>query len=374
VGGLLLAGCAPAASPQSAQPPGEPAKGATVDQADPWQETLAAARREGRVVILAPAGADRREALGVGFQKRHPEISLEMINASGGEHAQRVLTERAAGQYLPDLIVIGSQSIYFNFLPANALDPLQPYLVGPDIQPENWRDGHLWFSDKAGQYNLVNLRYKNTPFHYNTNLVPVDEIKSWKDLLQPRWRGKMAMFDPTIPGSALDVAAFWLTTPGLGEQYVRRLLSEQEVIVSRNQRQLADWSADGRYPIGLGSAGSEVRELIRAGVPLGHFDPERLEEGGFVTAGGGTVSVFNRAPHPNAAKVYLNWHLSREGQTDWAIGSAAPSLRTDVGTDFLPQDSIPLPNLNYRETYGEDYVRMKETQVLPLLRQMIASR
>ncbi|HLY64807.1 MAG TPA: extracellular solute-binding protein, partial [Chloroflexota bacterium] len=81
-------------------------------------------------------------------------------------------------------------------------------------------------------------------------------------------------------------------------------------------------------------------------------------EGGYLTAGFGSVVVFNKAPHPNATKVYLDWLLSNEGQTDWSKATGYPSWRTDVSRDQLPAALIPQQGVTYEENYKEQYVKL----------------
>jgi iron(III) transport system substrate-binding protein len=367
---LALAACAP---PRSTTPAGAPPKTeGTATSTSEWEKTLATARQEGKLVVMGPPGQDLRDGLLTGFQRKYPEIDVEFTGFSGGEQSAKLLTQRGAGQHLVDLYITGSQSIFLNLLPANALDPMPDYLVGPDIEPARWLDGKLGFSDNAQRYNVVMSRYKNTPMVYNRNAVSSSMFTSWKDILDPRWKGKIGMGDPTIPGSALDVATFWITRDGLGKEFVEQLFTQQGVAVTRNARQALDWVAQGQYPIGLGVSGTEAQDLMRRGVPLGLVDPEAtFREGGFVTSGFGTVSVVNRPPHPNATRVYLNWLLSKEGQTDWTQASAGASRRLDVPTDGLPEYTIPNPGVSYVETYGEDYIKIKEDVALPFLRTVV---
>ena len=72
-----------------------------------------------------------------------------------------------------------------------------------------------------------------------------------------------------------------------------------------------------------------------------------MKEGASIGSGFGTVSYLNRAPHPNAARVFVNWLLSREGQTAWQKHTGRNSLRTDIRKDNIPADAIPTEGGNY---------------------------
>jgi ABC-type Fe3+ transport system substrate-binding protein len=85
--------------------------------------------------------------------------------------------------------------------------------------------------------------------------------------------------------------------------------------------------------------------------------PEFKDYGGFITAGFGSVMLMNRAPHPNAAAVFINWLLGRDGQTTWTKAVNQPSHRTDVPSDHLPAYLTPKPGVSYWSSYYENEVR-----------------
>ena len=89
------------------------------------------------------------------------------------------------------------------------------------------------------------------------------------------------------------------------------------------------------------------------------FGSAGLQEGGFVTASNATISAVRNAPHPNAAKLYLNYLLSNEGQMAWSKASGLASLRRDVPRDHIPEILLPQEGVSYQETYREKYVLMR---------------
>jgi len=82
--------------------------------------------------------------------------------------------------------------------------------------------------------------------------------------------------------------------------------------------------------------------MIEAGAPIGVVDARQMKEGGYLTVGGGGLTMFSNAPHPNAAKVYLNWFLSKEGQTEFAKAAGLVSRRLDGPTDHVPPRDLPV--------------------------------
>jgi hypothetical protein len=101
-----------------------------------------------------------------------------------------------------------------------------------------------------------------------------------------------------------------------------------------------DWLSAGKYAFGIGAR--DVDTAMLQGLPVNQFLPGSLKEGSSIAAYNGTLSTFNRAPHPNAAKVAINWLLSREGQTAWLdsnqrSGGLHDSLREDISKEKVSQ-------------------------------------
>jgi len=138
---------------------------------------------------------------------------------------------------------------------------------------------------------------------------------------------------------------------GLGPDYIRALLKQELQILKRDDNLSGQWLAQGKYPLCLCSD-IVADDMIRQGLPVKQVDPRRLKEGGGVTSSYGSVAVFDRAPHPEAARVFIYWLLSREGQTIMSKNTLLPSTRVDIPTDSVNPLKIPQPG--WVVTYGED--------------------
>lgn len=337
-----------------------------------WDKIVQAARREGVVSVIGPQGNETREALSVGFQKKYPGIRVEVNTMAGNQIAPRMLTEIRARKYTTDVVVTGTTTAIESLLPANSIVPLQPFLVGPNSgDPSVWRGKKYNFSDSTGQYNLVFSAYAKAPFIYNPNLVKVAEIKSWKDLLDPKWKGKMAMRDPTGAGGGLGNATLWYTNSELGKDFIQKFFAQQEVIISRDDRQMLDFVAQGKYHLAIGPSDVLTNELIGRGLPLKHAHSLSLKEGTYITAGNGSFVVPRDVPHPNAARLYLDYLMSKEGQLEWSKAAGFASLRRDVPRDHVLELLIPREDVDYPELSSERYVKMRDEVVAfirPLLR------
>jgi ABC-type Fe3+ transport system substrate-binding protein len=160
-----------------------------------------------------------------------------------------------------------------------------------------------------------------------------------------------------VPGPGLAVFTLFYLHPNLGPDFIRTLAA-QELSLMRDYRQEADAVGQGRAPILLGGAEEVVLPLIGQGAPIVVVDPRQLEEKSDVGPSYGGVSIFNRAAHPNAAKVYLNWLLSKEGQTELARASELISGRLDVPTDHAFPWRIPMPGSV--KTYTQEAVEVRE--------------
>lgn len=326
-----------------------------------WKQVVATARVEAKVVVLGPPGAGARRALTVGFQKSFPGIEVEYTGATGSRTAPRLLAERRSKKYLADIYISGTGTIIRSLLPAGALDPIGPALILPEVlDTSKWWQGRLEFADRAEKYDLVFTTNVRTHVAINPQLVNKDEIRSYWDLLNPKWRGKIVMHDPAVRGPGQGTAKFFLIQPTLGKEFIRRFFTEQKVTLSRNSRQILEWIARGEYLIAVSPSELHTTELKAKGLPIELLRSNQFKEGSNLNAGFGTVALINRAPHPATAKVYLNWLLSKDGQTAWSKGSGYPSRRIDVPRDQFDPAVLPQDGKSYLSTYKEEYFHYNE--------------
>jgi iron(III) transport system substrate-binding protein len=369
--GLGGAACAPTAPAATSGPAPAGAIPAPAPTDATWEQVVAAAKREGRVAVNGPASAEAREALTEGFHRRYPEIQVDYSGSAGSAVPPKLFAEREAGQYRADLVINGTTT-QIDLIRGQAMDPIRPYLTGPNTRdPAPWQGGKLAFADNAATHNVIYGYTVKTPIIYNPSQVAPGEIRSYKDLLQPKWRGKMAMYDPRAAGTGLSYAAFFYAHEELGKEFLRALLG-QNMVLSRDERQLLDWVVRGQYALVIAPAERMMTDFRSKGVPLHLLSAESIQEGTYVTAGTSSVGVVNRAPHPNALQVYLDYLLSRDGQYDWSKGGGFVSRRTDVPTDHLPDYVLPKPGVRYEEDWREDSVDLKD-EVAAFIRSVVGS-
>ncbi len=301
-----------------------------------WDKTVKAAEEEGALAIYITQAFE--PVFRDGFQKKFPKIKVTIATGRGPELSQRVMSERRAEKFAVDLYISGNISPLTVFHRAKILEPVKPLLLLPEVvDPSAWYEGKHHYDDPENRYIFV---FEGTPrsgeITYNTKIVNAGEIKSYWDLLSPKWRGKIVSVDPLVSGPISAAHIFFYRQSELGAEFLRRLHAETDMTIVRSNEQMMDWLSAGKFAFGIGAR--DVDTAMMQGLPLSQFAPGSLKEGSSVTAYNGTLSYFNRAPHPNAAKVAINWLLSREGQTTWLdanqrTGGLYDSLREDISKE-----------------------------------------
>ncbi|MBI4334571.1 MAG: extracellular solute-binding protein [Chloroflexi bacterium] len=345
--GLISDACGPQSPPPGGitpapaartQPPGAPAP-----SGQSWDSIVADAKKEGVVSIYTFWGPDTRTAVMDAFKKKYG-IDVEFTAFSRGEEILvRVQSETRAGLYLADVFGVGGATLVNTMKPAGILAPIEPVLVLPEAKdPRAWTGGQLPFQEND-RLGVGMSAYLNRPVGINTDLVKRGEITSYLDVLKPQYKGKITLQDPTVTGAgntifvslALDV---WDQDRAL--DYLRQLVRQQEVVIQRDLRLHNESMARGKFAIALGPQSTTLADFLRAGAPV---DMAVMKEGTFVSVGAGAIGVPLRYAHPNAAKVFVNWLLTKEGQTAYSRGYGIPSLRTDVSTEGINALFLPRP-------------------------------
>ncbi|MBI4332256.1 MAG: extracellular solute-binding protein [Chloroflexi bacterium] len=357
--GLLLVGCKQTDSLSSASEVKTPAAKASVGVSMPaweeeWDRTVAGAKKEGKLVILGSATAALRD---VGMDKFFDQkfgLSSEYTGGSASEIIPKLLAERRAGLYLSDIFMISLTTGLSTLKPSGATQPLDKALFLPEVlNPKAWYQGELPWADKD-HHQLPMLAMPVASIVVNTEMVKPEEIGSYRDLLNPKWKGQIALMDPTQAGGG----ASWFSAMAEGIMDVNflREFGKQEPVISRNDRLMAEWVARGKYPIMVGLKTDLVAEFRRAGAPLDLVVPK---EGTYVAASSGGLALLKDAPHPNAAKLFLNWVLTKEGATFVARAFGGQSARVDVPTDFIDPKQVRQPGGKYLDANNEEFALKK---------------
>jgi iron(III) transport system substrate-binding protein len=292
-----------------------------------WEKTVAAAKKEGELSIYLNAPAQVRPALTQAFEDKYG-IRSYVVTGTGPELSARVVSEYTAGLHQADVSFQGCSTLIALIGRRGYLAPIEPMLILPEV-----RDSKVWFGgklnyDKAGlAFRFIN--HSLPPVVYNTDLVKQNAIQSYLDLQKPEWKKKILMHDPSVLGAGANGISYLGTLWGLNKakDYLAYLLNAQEAGVTRNYQQQVEWVGQGKYAVGLWPNPGQVARYLKAGTPIAIT---HLKEGAVASPAFGCLGVVAKPAHPNATAVFVNWFLSREGQTLAVKSYQLPSARLDV--------------------------------------------
>jgi ABC-type Fe3+ transport system substrate-binding protein len=325
------------------------------DWRERWNSALTQAKNEGKVVVLGPPGELIREALTQGFEKAFPGLKLDYIGGPPGPRVSRMRAERDAGIYNYDVFLGGTNTAVLALKPMGALDPIKPVLILPEvIDLKNWRDGRWQAVDKEGLYVLAFAGQVSSVLAYNIEQVKGDEVDELNELLDPKWKDKIAVSSPVSGGAGPPTfRLIWLMLgPEKAKDYFVKLRA-QTGIVERDQRRGLESVAKGKYPVLIAPSTGVMGQLTQRGLKFGVLS-EWKDIGGRISSSFGNVTVLNKAPHPNAAKVFINWLLTKDGQSIWSKTMQNVSRRVDVSTEGLPDFILPKTGGKYWESDSEE--------------------
>jgi len=332
-----------------------------------WDGTVAAAKKEGTVVVAASPSPGTRREIEPAFMKKFG-FRLEYMALGGAQATARVEREAAAGVATIDVLLSGNTEL-FNLLPAGRLEPIADKLLLPEVlDPAQWRENKLKFTDPEQRYMLQTMEYILPDVFINTSVIKKGTINSWEDLLKPEYTGKIASFDPRRGGQGQAIAAYLLDQRKA--DFIKRLYIGQKVTYTGDRRQLGDWLARGIYPIAIAVATREVENHRKLGIPIERVFPRDV---GGVTGGSSVIKIVKNAPHPNGAAVFLNWFLTREPQQVYQRTNEMVSRRRDAGVEGVPDYVVPLEGRKYLDTYSLEYMKFYP-KASKMLRDLLGGR
>jgi ABC-type Fe3+ transport system substrate-binding protein len=309
-----------------------------------WKEIVDAAKKEGKVVVAGSPDPVMRNEVIPKFTAR-TGIPVEFIAGRSSQIVARVETERSSGIYSVDIYLAGPDTTAVDLYGGKMIDPLKPLLVLPEVvDGSKWKTGKVWFLDPEERFVVRPFNSVASMLFINTDHVKPDEIRFYKDLLNPKWKGKISAEDPTTTGAGANMAARFYTQ--IGEEFVKALYIDQKPVPTRERRQMSDWLARGTQPICLNCREDDVRPLVKDGFKI----LEVFELSGVPATINGSpwlLSLANKAPHPRAAQVFANWILSKEGLEIYARGYGSATLRTDIDASYLNPGNLPKPGVKY---------------------------
>ena len=343
-----------------------------------WERTVRAAEEEGQLTVYV-SGYGALIDSGI-FQKAYPKIKVTGVTGSGTQLAPRIVAERRGEKYLADVYSGGGTSLYQNLYLGKMLDPIKSALILPEVvDPSKWWEGKQKYVDREGRYIFVfegNVAAGASPA-YNTNLINPKDYRSFWDFLNPKLKGKIVSPDIRRVRGFGPSMQYLYYHADLGPEFLRRFYGEMEVTLTADLRQALDWLAVGKFSLSMPTQGSYTAKAKMQGLPVDEFDPHHFKEGASLSVAFGQLALMNRAPHPNAAKVFVNWLLSREGQSAFqriisTPGEAKNSRRIDVPKDHIPASERRSDGVKYFD--GDDVNSRDITPVTKLMDEIFAGK
>jgi ABC-type Fe3+ transport system substrate-binding protein len=240
------------------------------------------------------------------------------------------LQEQKAGLYSWDLAYMPLQEMIRQVKPAGGLDPVRPNIVRAEaLDDKGWIDSYLDGypdDDKQWGYALDKNRFKAT--WINTDLVKEGEVTKFSDLLDPKWRGKFLIGDPRTKGQGF--LAFTAIRAKLGNEAMQTIIKDQEAAVSVDARQLTEFMIRGRYAVSIGAIDVPILKDFQTQGLGNNVKNIPMVETDYVNAGNQTMWLIKNAPHPNAAKVLMNWSLGKDSGAVRSQNIEENSRRSDV--------------------------------------------
>ncbi len=301
----------------------------------PADPARAQGKPEDSVVVYSAADADMVNAMVAAFQQKHPGIKVSTVVAGTGELLKRIEAEkdRPLGDVLwsagPEAIA-GKKALFA---------PYQSREAGAFF-PGQVPTDQAWTPFTTMPYVMM----------YNKKLVgDPDAPKAWKDALDPKWKGKVAYADATKSGSSYTLLVTWLTIYGkndAGWKFVEDLLRQTKVLPKSSMTY--QMVAQGEFPLGL-TFEQGAFDFLKSGAPVGIVYPS---EGTAVIPDGS--ALIKSAAHPNAARLFLDFTVSKEGQALIVDKFGRRSVRKDVASPagLPPLDKIKA--INYDLQYASE--------------------
>jgi iron(III) transport system substrate-binding protein len=299
-----------------------------------WERTVEAAKKEGAVVFATAADAELRKQLEPALKRRFG-LTLEYAPGRAAEQSAKIIQESKAGVRSYDVFAYGGCG-GVGLIRQDVLEPLEAKLILPEVKDaKNWWGGMIWADNLGTNKYFYSFTANSGSANrwYNAELYKGEGFSSYDDLLNPKLKGKIGFLDPQFPGAGQGSWSFlWANK---GEEFLRKL-AQQDLFITANARQMAEALAKGKVAVCMGCS-HNVAPFINAGLPVKLLP---IAKEGDEASGGYAVGMLKNAPHPNAAKVFVNWLLGKEGQELWGQAMLDGTRRLDVDTKWLAKHDV----------------------------------
>ena len=275
-------------------------------------QLIEAATKEGKIVYYTGIDIKVAQALAKNFEKQYPGITVQVERTGSERIFQRVSQERASNIFAADVLDTTDQA---QFLTWKKQGILEPYIPAELLKwPADQRD-------PDGTY--ASVRFTLMPIGINTNLVkPEDAPKSFADLLDPKWSGKIVKAHPSYSGGI--VTSTFQTVNAIGWGYFEKL-GKQKVLQVQSSTEPPKKLALGERAVSADGLEYVNIQLQEGGAPIAIVYPK--EGTPFIPSCEG---IAKNAPHPNAARLFISFMFSRETQQYLVDTAGLRSFHPDV--------------------------------------------
>ena len=287
-------------------------------------------KETGKLVFYAAWSQDRVDPLVQGFTEL-TGIEVEVVAGGTSELISRIVAEK--DNPLGDILWGGTCTSYI---------PIEEYLESykttelDAIQPSGIDDDYKWYGFSVEPMLVV----------YNTKLVTGDDIPTgWKDLVDPKWKGQIAVVDPTKSSAAFGTMMAIITAygkdDGKGLDFIREIIKNTDGNILSSSSLSYKGVADGEFMIGLTGEESALK-YIADGADLGMVYPEEGTD-----AIVSPIAIIKDGPNPRSAQLFIDYMLSQQVQSQLA-GWGIRSIRTDIdnAADFTALSDINLLDMD----------------------------
>lgn len=310
-----------------------------------WERVMKAARAEGQVTVAGfPALGEKMSAAFL----RDTGIKLSFLGGRSREQAARFAAEARAKNMSIDVLIGGGSEL--SLIKEGLLNQIPPQLMLPGVSPKHFRNGTHKFMDSGNQYLLQGAEWVFGWLTVNKDVIDPAAIRTWKDLLDPKYKGKIIAHDPRGPGPGQGATSWLYNTFGI--DFVKDLFLGQQAKYTSDTRNVVESVVRGTYPIAFAAIQFQVERFRREGFKnLAIVLPS--DAPGYITGGFSVLKQAKGVPHPNASTVFINWYVSKPGQEVYESVMLETSRRLDVETG-LPDYLKPKAGVNYFEAYNEN--------------------
>ena len=291
-----------------------------------WNNIVEAAKKEGKLTTYSyNLVGDIGLAVSKTFKERYG-LDLEIITGRGAEFIERLKTEKRMGKLVGD-VSDGNPTFIRMMKKEELTTPTAKDLIV-------LRDKDVWVADivsdpKDG--HLLTFTFSMVTTFVNTKLVKAgEEPKTWQELLSPKWKGNMILTDPSTSAGTYDTFVPLLREKIINADFLKAL-NGQDLRFSSALPDEAGVLSRGERSLSIRGAVTTYSSFVKQGAPI-----RAIALNDTAVLAPLLMASFEGSPHPNSARVFINWFLSAEGQTVYGKAAGISSIRKDV-ENFLPE-------------------------------------